>query len=233
MRLTNRGRVVCGLAATGAVMLAQQVIGKAGEARDAGPLPSPAPGRSSPALDVDVELDGSSPKPSPSRLLTVAGTTPVGGHGPLRRYRVQVEGGIGEDPAAFASAVQRTLIDERSWGARLAFQRVESGPVAFAVVLASPTTAQRLCRPLDVDYRLSCFQHGRSVIDDARWRTGADAYADDLAAYRTYVVNHEVGHALGHHHEDCEADGALAPVMMQQTKGIDGCRPNPWPFPAA
>jgi len=163
-------------------------------------------------------------------LVPVSGTTAVRGHGPLRRYRVQVEAGLGEDAEAFSDAVQSTLTDPRSWGAQLSFQRVDSGPVAFTVVLAAASSAQVLCRPLDVRYRLSCFQHGRAVINDARWRGGAQAYAGDLPRYRLYVINHEVGHALGHHHEECEGAGQLAPVMMQQTKGIGACRANPWPF---
>ena len=43
------------------------------------------------------------------------------------------------------------------------------------------------------------------------------------------VVNHETGHWLGRGHAGCPRPGALAPVMMQQSKGLDGCRLNPWP----
>jgi hypothetical protein len=190
--------------------------------------PSPGPSRSP------------SPSPSPraaafhptGRLNVVPGTSAVHGHGPLRRFMVEVEAGLPDDPAAFAAAVERVLFDERSWGGggRLSFQRVASGPVAFRVVLASPWTTNRLCRPLDTGGVLSCYQRGRSVLNAMRWHDGAAGYRGDLASYRVYMVNHEVGHALGHGHQHACGPGGLAYVMIQQTKSLLGCRRNVWPL---
>jgi hypothetical protein len=40
--------------------------------------------------------------------------------------------------------------------------------------------------------------------------------------YRNYLVNHEVGHALGRDHLPIDHHPTLVPVMYQLTKGIDG-----------
>ena len=48
----------------------------------------------------------------------------------------------------------------------------------------------------------------------------------DLNLYRTYLILHEFGHALGLDHAEC-VEGP-APVMMQQTKGCGKCYPDPW-----
>nr|WP_202421104.1 DUF3152 domain-containing protein [Actinomadura rayongensis] len=149
------------------------------------------------------------------------------------RYAVDVEGGLPFDAAVFAAQVQRILNDPRSWGhgGRVRFVRVAHGPVAFRVSLASPALTDRLCAPLVTGGELSCRSGNRSVINARRWGQGAVTYGPDLASYREYVVNHEVGHALGHGHEQCPGRGRRAPVMVQQTKSLQGCRINPWPFP--
>jgi hypothetical protein len=165
--------------------------------------------------------------------VVVRGGTTRSGTGPLRTYTVAVEGGLGIDPTAFAAAVDATLADQRSWGAadRLSFQRVDSGAVSFKVVLASPALTDAMCAPLSTNGNLSCGNGSTAVLNAFRWQKGADAYVGDLPRYRQYVVNHEVGHTLGHGHAACTKAGAIAPVMMQQTKGVGSCVAQPWPFP--
>lgn len=167
------------------------------------------------------------------RPVVVQGTSAAAGRGPLHRYTVAVEGGLGLDPVVFARAVEATLTDRRSWGAggRMSFRRVDHGPAEFRVVLASPTTTDRLCLPLDTAGTYSCGIGSTAVINSRRWLRRASAYGTDLAGYRRYVVHHEVGHTLRHGHARCPGAGLLAPVMVQQTKGVGACRPNPWPYP--
>ncbi|GLZ03366.1 hypothetical protein Acsp03_08330 [Actinomadura sp. NBRC 104412] len=168
------------------------------------------------------------------RYLVVPGSAQAPpGPGRVVRYAVEVERGLPFAAAAFAAQVHRVLNDPRGWGrgGAMRFTRVSRGPVRFRVALSSPAMTERMCLPLRTDGLLSCHSHGRSVINARRWGQGARPYGADLAAYREYLINHEVGHALGHGHRYCPGRGRRAPVMVQQTKSLYGCRPNPWPFP--
>jgi hypothetical protein len=166
-----------------------------------------------------------------SNLALVPGTSPVVGSGPLRRFAVEVERGVRVDRQAFAAAVQSILLDPRGWtgAGGLALQRVDSGVVDLRVTLARPRTVDRLCFPLHTRGVADCFNRGRAVINLDRWTRGSGSYGRDLADYRDYLINHEVGHGLGHGHRACPGLGRRSFVMMQQTGTTFGCRPQPWP----
>ncbi len=77
----------------------------------------------------------------------------------------------------------------------------------------------------------SCREGRYVVINERRWRRGSPSFPADLTTYRQMVIDHETGHWLGLGHALCPRPGAPAPVMQQQSKGLHGCRPNPWPLP--
>jgi predicted Zn-dependent protease len=79
--------------------------------------------------------------------------------------------------------------------------------------------------------QVSCRVGAKAVINYYRWVLGQPDYGRDRTGYRQYVINHEVGHARGHSHQTCPGPGLPAPVMQQQTLGLEGCAPNPWPYP--
>lgn len=155
------------------------------------------------------------------------------------RISIETEGGLPVDAKEFASAVATTLSDARGWQGIDKVRFVAVSPAALTkgakvdvhIALASPETTDRLCAPLRTRGQVSCHSGGRAVINLRRWQLGAEAYGADLAGYRTYVVNHEVGHGLGHGHAYCTGKGEVAPVMMQQTYGLKGCSAWPWPSP--
>ena len=188
----------------------------------------------------------------------VSGTTPAVGAGEQHStYTVEVEDGLQtpEQDQAFAAAIDATLADPRSWigGGQVSLARIDSGDPDFRISLTSQLTIRSPDQcGWEVPLEASCFNGGvgRVFINDARWVRGAMSYHGDIAAYRTYAVNHEVGHALGKKHEPCPAQGAPAPVMMQQSWSTsdddlsvldpqtiphDGnvCVANPYPFPDA
>jgi hypothetical protein len=178
------------------------------------------------------------PKPTPvtipaagtGQLVTAPGTAGPTGPGTRMTYRLEIEGGLPLDGAAVAAQVQRTLTDPRGWQPieHVAFVRTP-GPASFELILASPTMVDRLCYPLDTVGQLSCRNGNRVILNAKRWVDAVPWYRGHLDDYRAYLVNHEVGHRLGHGHEGCPAPGAPAPVMVQQSKSLYGCAPNSWP----
>ena len=152
--------------------------------------------------------------------------------GALIRYDLRVEDGLSIDPDEAAVVIQGVLDDARSWRGtrRWRFELTPAGQSAtLHAYIVTPKTTDQLCAPLLTRGEVSCQNGNRVVLNAKRWLLGVDSYGSDLTNYRRYLVNHEFGHALGKHHVDCPGPGKLAPVMMQQTKGLGACRKNPWP----
>jgi Protein of unknown function (DUF3152) len=157
---------------------------------------------------------------------------PTASRGTLIRYDVRVEDGLAIDPDKAAVLIQQVLEDKRSWSGsrRWRFELASVGESArLHAYIVTPKTTDRLCAPHLTRGEVSCQNGTRVVLNAKRWLLGAESYRSDLTNYRRYLVNHEFGHALGKRHVDCPGPGRLAPVMMQQTKGLGACRKNPWP----
>jgi hypothetical protein len=199
----------------------------------------------------------------------VPGTTPQVGTGTAKvfRYTVEVEDGVdttsfGGDEA-FGRMVDQTLANPKSWihNQQFAFERIDAGEPDFRVSLTSPMTIREGCG-YEIQLEASCYNpvyqpadggppEPRVFINEARWVRGAVPFQGDIGSYRQYLINHEIGHAIGYqHHEGCDEKGALAPIMMQQTFSTSNadaskfdpdwvksddktCRFNPWPYPIA
>lgn len=210
---------------------------------------SPAPARTQAAptyeqlmthqFPIDPKLTAS------GEFEAVAGLDKAPGSGRKYRYRVDVEKGLGLDAKLFARAVQQTLNDKRSWAGRgaMTFERISSGQPDFVITLASPGTTGTWCAKSGLDTTIdnvSCDSASteRVMINAFRWAQGSETFGPKaMYAYRQMLINHEVGHRLGHNHVSCRTPGALAPVMQQQTKSlnVDGisCKPNPWVHPGS
>jgi hypothetical protein len=197
-----------------------------------------AEGDAGPSRDPQVAGEETYVEVGDGPLSLVDGSSEVYGSGPLHRFIVEVEDGIDVDAAGFAAAVESTLGDPRSWGndGRMSFQRVGAAEAAadqfdFRVSLVSPGHMETYCPGVGTGGYTSCRYGDRAVINLARWATAVPDYQGDVATYRLYVINHEVGHVFGNGHEPCPGAGELAPVMQQQTLGLEGCLKNAWPYP--
>lgn len=210
-------------------------LAEAGSAAAA--VPQTGPGRATAGITAADRAAGvrstTVPQKGPGTLVAVAGGSAAPGRGRVYRVRVEIEKGLDVDGQAFAAFVMATLNDPRSWGhgGTKTFARTSGRAADIRVVLATPQTSARMCRPLVTNGTLSCARGTAAILTYHRWINSTRDYGSDRTGYRRYLVNHEVGHVLGHHHVSCPGKGKRAPVMMQQTKGLEGCAKNSWPFP--
>lgn len=160
---------------------------------------------------------------------------PASKKGRLIRYRVKVEKNLDIDANAAAKQIAKTLNDKRSWrgDGSVRFELVGKAKLAdLTVYLLTPGTTDKRCYPLRTRGKVSCQQGGSVNLNALRWVKGVKYFGGDLTGYRQYLVNHEVGHSLGRGHQVCPGKGKKAPVMQQQTKGLGGCKANPWVKPS-
>ena len=156
----------------------------------------------------------------------VPGTTPKVGQGTAKTftYTVEVEDGVdtssfGGDEG-FARMVTETLGNPKSWthNPQFAFQRIDAGTPDvkpdFRVSLTSPMTVREGCG-YEIPLESSCYNPAygpdaepRVFLNEARWVRGAVPFQGDIGSYRQYLINHEVGHAIGYtSHEPCDENG--------------------------
>jgi hypothetical protein len=161
---------------------------------------------------------------------TVPGSSERAGSGETYRFRVLIDRSVKIDRRAVSAEIEATLFDRRSWirSGRVAFRRVDRRGDT-RVVLARPKEVDRLCHPLQTRRTYSCSIGRDVVLNLRRWRTAMPHWSSSLNNYRRMLVNHEVGHRIGHGHRNCPRRGRKAPVMQQQSIGLQGCRANWWP----
>ncbi|MBR3320228.1 DUF3152 domain-containing protein, partial [Candidatus Saccharibacteria bacterium] len=149
-------------------------------------------------------------------------------------YKTLVWGTVEADFEDFRTKVAETLADARGWvRANLKFVEVSSGQDLNIIIsdAANLEGYNGYCSG-----SLSCTSgYNEVIINDERWRLGTEETAGGLSTrdYQNMVVNHEVGHWLGHysHIEACDVDGGTAPIMLQQSTGLRNCGEfNPWPL---
>ena len=185
--------------------------------------------------------DGSAPSAAPTVPSSPAvgstaadpGASPSALSAPVVEVRLRVERRTpAPATAGFVEQAMAVLTDPRGWQ-RAGFRFVADDDGPFLLVLADGAEVDRLCEPYDTAGAYSC-QNGPVVALNAdRWGRATPDWPGDLAGYRAYLVNHEIGHLLHLHHPSpqCPGDGLPAPVMLQQSTELGACTANPWPLP--
>ncbi|MFF2846536.1 DUF3152 domain-containing protein [Streptomyces sp. NPDC058001] len=221
----RRASVVLGCVAfVGLLMVVGAVVGTGDDGDTSPSASSGSSGKSSARI----------PASGPGTFTTAGGQGRTHGGGRILTYQVSVEDGLDMSAAATAKEVEDILGNPRGWTADDAwgFRRVAGGTPDFQVRVATPGTVDKICGEyhLDTGGEVNCNVGNQVMVNLKRWLLATPAYADDVPSYRALIINHEVGHFLGHGHETCPRTGAPAPVMMQQIKGLRGCVTNVWPF---
>lgn len=130
------------------------------------------------------------------------------------------------------SKLQAVYGDSRGWsvGGQVQFTPVASG-CSFTVWLTAanlvPSFSSTIC-----DNIWSCRVGNNVILNFDRWTGASPAWNNaggSLDDYRSMVINHETGHWLGFGHRYCGGTSQAAPVMQQQSIGLQGCNFNPWP----
>ena len=146
-------------------------------------------------------------------------------------YGIRIEPSLGLDPLCIKNLLFLILNNDLGWKnvANKSFQLTSAEDSDYIYIFASPDKTDELCAPIETNSIYSCRNENNIVLNFFRWQEGAVDFKNDMETYRIYLINHETGHILGWSHVGCPKEGAVAPVMMQQSKGTDGCVPYGWP----
>lgn len=170
--------------------------------------------------------------PKSSGKFTAAGLNipAAGSSGKKRSYLVRVETSTRLKAEATGKRVGQVLNDPRSWGGdgSVRFAQVSQvDKAAFTITLAAAPTITKSCGKPSVGV---CVADQGIWVDAAWWKTGPASF-DEPNQWQAYLVNHAVGRYLGQAKARCPGSKRLAPVMMDQSGNLKGCRANPWVFP--
>ncbi len=238
------GAVVVLVAVVFGVRALSAPVERAGEPTIA--VPSPTGTRfTSPSASPTPTTTTTSPSPTATKASTQPSSTTratgdflwstatagaSGSSGTLYRYAVAVETSAHLKPNGVANTIAGVLNDPRSWtgDGEVRFALVPESKAAVKLYLASTKTASVLCGS-GAEAAYACTKGDTVVINAGQWRAGSPSYSGDNGDYRTFLINHAIGHLIGKKDAACAGKGKQAPVMLQQGAGLDGCTANPWP----
>jgi Protein of unknown function (DUF3152) len=129
------------------------------------------------------------------------------------------------DQLAFRKQVSQTLSDPAGWalGGRLSYLNASSN-CNFTINLL--TAGQMTGMDPGCKDHTTCSTYNEIGISESAWQTAPKSWTQGLVAYRTGLINQEVGHWLGFTHAACTDGAASQQILTQPTVVLDGCSPN-------
>ena len=147
----------------------------------------------------------------------------------LLRYRIETWGTTRTPVYDFRQKAAETLLSELGWArADVVFEEVNVNEDFTLVLSEGAELARRYAPTCDAFY--SCRVGNNVIINDSRWQEATPVWTKTIRDYQHLVINHEVGHLLGHGHYFCAKPGDPAPAMQQQSIELRGCTFNEWPL---
>ena len=151
-------------------------------------------------------------------------------------YCIASKGEVG-DLTEFANTVYSTLNDPRGWprAGAVFHESEDSAANACNMTLTLAAADQMTSFSAECSDEYSCRVGNDVIINIDRWNNATEDWlhaGGTVERYRTMVINHEVGHRLGHFDNEltCPAVNQPAPLMQQQSMDLLGCVPNEWPL---
>lgn len=194
------------------------------------PASTPEP---TPVADPDAVYQNPGPSDKLTKRTTEMKIREIAGQ-KIVYYTIKQFGTTKTDLEDFRTKIKETLNDPRGW-TRLGLKFIETtdDQSDVDILLADPN----LLDPIEnCGYELSCTTwHNQIYLNDDRWREGTKTSQENNFSQRDYqhmVLNHEMGHWLGHYeHTPSCPSGGPAPIMLQQSTGLRGCDSmNAWPL---
>lgn len=152
------------------------------------------------------------------------------------RYAVSTSPEYKEWLSRFTRCIDKTLNDVDSWDGITFVHDEENPDITIRLSSSSEIMDERTNKEVETDIygnptELSVtFYTERPVkvlINANNYINGVPISKLGKKEYRKYVINHEVGHALGYGHLPCDESTRICPVMYQMTKGVpNGFEPS-------
>jgi hypothetical protein len=135
-------------------------------------------------------------------------------------------------PPDFVRESRKYLLHRRGWNSKKGHSIREScdDPGVIIHCLSAKEMQKKYGRHEHLRGLSVTDSRGTPIIIDihaGNWYSPPAKFKGTTSQYRAYLINHEMGHALGYGH--VELGEGKCQLMAQQSKGTAGCSPNGFP----